>query len=90
MEHQWKQRLQALSAFGSPAELSVPRVELSANKQAVIEGCDGIVEYSETCVKLNCKTMLVALQGFELCLNYLSSSQVCVSGQLTLLQFLPV
>ena len=90
MVHQWKQRLAALSAFGSQAQLSAPRVELCADQQALIEGCEGILEYSETRVRLNCKTTVLELQGFDLCLNHLSSSQVFVSGQLTLLQFLPV
>ena len=90
MQHQWKQRLEALSAFGSQTELSAPRVELCADKQAVIEGCEGILAYSETTVRLNCKTMVLELQGFELCLNNLSASQVCVSGRITALQFLPV
>ena len=90
MVHQWKQRLASLSAFGSEAELSAPRVELCANKQAVIEGCAGMVEYSETHVRLNCKTIVLELEGFELCLDHLSSSQLCVSGQLTLLRFLQV
>lgn len=90
MVHQWKQRLISLSAFGSEAELSAPRVELCANKQALIEGCEGILEYSETCVKLNCKTVVLELQGFGLCLDNLSGSQICVSGQVTLLRFSPV
>ncbi len=90
MVHQWKQRLASLSAFGSETELSAPRVELCANKQAIIEGCEGIVEYSETRVKLNCKTTVLELQGFGLCLDHLSGSQICVSGQLTVLQFSPV
>ena len=83
MQHQWKQRLQALTAFGAHTELSPPRVELCANKQAVVEGCEGVLAYSETGVRLNCG----ALVGASLCLNHLSESLVCISGVLTVLRF---
>ena len=90
MQHQWKQRLQALRMFGAQTELSAPCVELNANRQAIIEGCEGIVEYSASTVKLNCKSMVLLLQGFDLCLEHLSSTQVCVSGTICTLQFLSV
>ena len=90
MQHPWKQRWQALAAFGSEAELSAPRVELCADRQAVIEGCGGILEYGETTVRLNCKTTVLVLEGCELCLNHLSNGLVCVSGRLTSLRFVPV
>lgn len=90
MQHQWKQRLQALTAFGAHTELSPPRVELCANKQAVVEGCEGVLAYSETGVRLNCGALVLELEGASLCLNHLSESLVCISGVLTALRFTSV
>ena len=90
MQHQWKQRLQALRMFGSHTEFAAPCVELNANRQAIIEGCEGILEYNATTVRLNCKSMVLLLQGFDLCLEHLSTTQVCVSGTICALQFLSV
>ena len=83
----FKQKLGDLSALGAAAELAMPHIELRSNRQAVIEGCAGILEYEETCVRLNCGTLLVALSGSELCLEQLAGSLVCVSGELLTLSF---
>lgn len=82
-----KQKLQALSSLGAAQDLALPHIELRANRQAVIEGCFGILEYEESCIRLNCKTVLVALTGSGLCLEHLSGSLVCVSGDLLTLSF---
>ncbi len=87
VEHRWKQRLQALERFGEGDALAVPRVELCANKQAVIEGCRGILSYNETAVKLSCGALALELSGEALCLNHLSDQRVCVSGTVTALRF---
>ncbi len=87
MKHGWNRRLRALQTFGQEAELLAPRVELCANKQAVIEGCGGILSYGETLVRLSCGPLVLELAGESLCLNHLSDSRVCVSGRLTALRF---
>ena len=87
MRHPWKQRLRALESFGEGAALAAPRVELCANEQAVIEGCGGILCYSETLVRLGCGALTLELTGESLCLNHLSDRRVCVSGNITALRF---
>lgn len=87
MQHPWKQRLQALSAFGARTELSPPRVELCADKQAVIEGCVGVLACNETGVRLNCGALVLELEGESLCLNHLSDALVSVSGSITALRY---
>lgn len=90
MQHIWRQRLLSLRALGAQAELMSPHVELSADSGAVIEGCAGVLSYDETSVRLNCKTLILRLDGFDLCLNHLSGGLVSVSGKIVSLTFLPV
>lgn len=87
MEHTWKQRLQSLEAFGGAAALLRPRVELCANKQVLVEGCDGILLCGETLVKLACGTLALEIEGESLCLNHLSDHEVSVSGSLQCVRF---
>ena len=89
MRHLWRQRLDRLRALGAQNELASPHVELSADGRAVIEGCDGVLSYNETSVRLNCKTLVLWLDGFDLCLNHLSGGLVSVSGKLVSLTFFP-
>ena len=79
MQHIWRQRLLSLRALGAQAELLSPHVELSADSGA-----------DETSVRLNCKTLILRLDGFDLCLNHLSGGLVSVSGKIVSLTFLPV
>ena len=87
MEHPWKQRLQSLEAFGASAALLSPRVALCADQQAVIEGCEGILQYNETLVKLGCGALAVEIEGTALCLNHLSDREICISGRLRCVRF---
>ena len=77
MQHQWKQRLQALRMFGSQTEFAAPCVELNANRQAIIEGCEGILEYNATTVRLNCKSMVGLRQRHHL----RAAVFVCLKGE---------
>ena len=86
MEHPWKQRLQSLEAFGASALLS-PRVELCADRQVLIEGCEGILQYNEAFVKLSCGTLAIEIEGDALCLNHLSDREICISGSVRCVRF---
>lgn len=90
MRHLWRQRLTLLRTLGAQNELAAPHVELSADRSAVIEGCDGVLSYNDTSVRLNCKTLVLRLDGFDLCLNHLSGGLVSVSGKIVSLAFQPV
>lgn len=70
------------SAFFPPA-----RMEFSANREAVIEGCKGILEYSDTVVRLLVDRMVVRIRGRDLELRSMSSSTVEVTGVIASVDF---
>ena len=90
MQHLWRQRLNLLRSLGAQSETATPHVELCADARAVIEGCEGVLSYRETSVRLNCKTVVLQLDGVDLCLDHLSGGLISVSGNIVSLQFLPV
>ena len=63
------------------------RLEFSANREAVIEGCKGILEYSDTVVRLSVDRMVVRLRGRDLELKSMSSSTVAVRGIIASVDF---
>ena len=63
------------------------RIELSGNRQAVIEGCRGIVKYDEDCIELRTVDGTVRFTGRELCMNSLNPSCAVVSGRLVSVEF---
>lgn len=64
-----------------------PIIELTSNREALIEGCLGIVEYSDCLATVNCKVFLVTFEGFGICLNTLSKDCISVTGCFTKISF---
>lgn len=62
-------------------------VELISNKAAVIEGCEGIVEYNDSSVSINCRKISLTFEGIDINLKALSSDIVEVSGSFTAITF---
>ena len=75
--------------LGEPRQAFFPaaRLEFSANREAVIEGCKGILEYSDTVVRLSVDRMVVRLRGRDLELKSMSSSTVAVRGIIASVDF---
>lgn len=57
-----------------------PMTELISNREAVVEGCAGIVEYNDTKVSINCKKTIITFEGSDINLRALSSDIVEVTG----------
>lgn len=71
------------------AEDLVPpvRVELLSNRQAVIDGCRGILEYNETCIRLSAGRMVIRFVGSGLQLRNYGQSGAVVEGQICSVNF---
>ena len=87
MQKKIKQRFEEISSLGIANDLSSPHIELDSNRQIVIEGCKGIVEYDETITKLNCGNIILKICGSCLCLNNLSNGLVIVTGDIFSVEF---
>lgn len=60
-----------------------PLIELISNREAVAEGCCGILEYNDCCIQINCKTYIISFKGFNLTLTALTNDTVSVKGKIT-------
>lgn len=67
-----------------------PVIELTSNREAIIEGCSGIVEYNDCTATVSCKSMLITFEGFDISLKTLTGSCICVTGNFTNISFLTV
>lgn len=60
-----------------------PLIEIISNREINIEGCLGIVEYNDTFVSVNCKVLLININGFGLCIRSDNKETVSISGEIT-------
>lgn len=68
-------------------ELLLPHIELCSQSRAIVEGCKGILEYSNEAVRLNCKTVIVSFSGENLSLCTLCDETVTVTGRIGSVSF---
>ena len=79
-----RQKIHTLTLANTALESSI---ELTSNKEALIEGCSGIVEYNDTLVTVNCKNNTVTIEGADINLKTLASDVVEVTGQFKTISF---
>ena len=70
-----------------PPVNSAPCIELSGNREAVLEGCRGVLEYSPETVRVNTAGMIVTFRGRELDLRCISPSALIIGGCITAVEF---
>ncbi len=64
-----------------------PRIELIANKQIVVEGCLGVLEYNENYLKLRLSSTALILQGENFDVVSFSDQSILVKGKINSLEF---
>lgn len=67
-----------------------PMIEIVSNREALIEGSKGIVEYSDTEIDINCGCFVLKFTGFDLTIKSLSVNCISVSGKIITMNFLTV
>ncbi len=66
---------------------SAPCIEFSGNREVIIEGSKGVLEYSTECIRVNTVGMVITLSGRELNLRCISDSALIIDGFITDVSF---
>lgn len=76
-------------AFDLPEMLhaGVPRLELQGNRELALDGCRGLLEYTETRIRLHAGALLLTVEGAALCIRTYSDSQTVITGDIRALAF---
>ena len=67
--------------------LNEPCIELSGNREILIEGSRGVLEYTDEAVRVNTDPMMLTVAGRGLNLKCISDSALIISGFITSLRF---
>ena len=62
--------------------------EMNSNREVVVEGCRGILQYDENIIKVNMDKMITAFYGRNLSIKCLSADSLIVEGFITSIEFL--
>ena len=64
-----------------------PKIEMLGNREIIIDGCKGIVEYEENLIKLSLGDTLLSLAGDALVIVSFDSSIAVINGQICEISF---
>ena len=70
-----------------PPSIGAPCIELSGNREVLIEGSRGVLEYTPETVRVNTVGMMITVSGRELNLRCISASALIIDGFITGLEF---
>lgn len=62
-------------------------IEISGNREAIIEGCQGVLEYSDSVIALNTGKLTVRVCGCELTIVSMQNGQAVIKGIITGLDY---
>jgi len=70
-------------------ELSVhEHIEINGNREAVVEGCCGILEYDDAVVRVRTPRRVIRFAGRGLSIRCLTADALVVNGYITAIEFL--
>ena len=82
-----KSATEKLTAEAASAMPSL-RIELLQNRQAIVEGSRGVLEYSTECIRLSSDRLIIRFTGSGLMLKTFDSSSAIVEGRIDNIEFM--
>lgn len=70
-----------------PMNLNLPCFEFSGNREVVVEGSRGVLEYAPEVIRLNTDAMVVSFFGRNLNLKCISPTALIIDGFVTSVEF---
>ncbi len=64
-----------------------PKIEMLGNREIIIDGCRGVVEYTENLIKLSLGENVLSILGDNLLIKSFDSSIGVISGQISEISF---
>ena len=64
-----------------------PRIEMTGNREIIIDGCKGVVEYTENNIRISLGDNVVSLSGDDLVIQSFDNSVIIINGQISDIDF---
>jgi sporulation protein YqfC len=64
-----------------------PRIEMTGNREIIIDGCKGVVEYTENNIRISLGESVMSLSGVNLVIQSFDNDVVIINGQISDIDF---
>lgn len=62
-------------------------IEMSGNREVIVEGCKGVLEYGDCVISLNTGKLTVKFRGCDMTIISMQGSQAIIKGVITCVEF---
>lgn len=70
------------------SSLNFAHFEVNSNREVIIEGCKGILQYDENIIRINMGKMITAFCGRKLSVKCLNPDSLIIVGFITSIEFI--
>lgn len=66
---------------------SEPRIEMTGNREIIIDGCKGVIEYTENNIRICLGESVMSISGDNLIIQSFDNDVVIITGQISDIDF---
>lgn len=63
------------------------RIELTGNKEVLVDGCQNILQYDDSVIRLSTGRLVVSFTGSALCVDTMQQNQIRITGTILSVDF---
>ena len=83
----WSEKLNDTLEIPQTAQPGTAQIELAGNREAVVDGCGGILQYEDTLVRVAAGQLIVRFTGRDLCICHMQAGQIRITGLIAGVEF---
>ena len=80
MSQKIRKKINAIIDLPSEIILNTPKITLDSNEKIWIENFNGLIEFSDSFIRVDTKTCTVVIEGGNLSINYMTKEEICIFG----------
>jgi len=69
------------------AVIKTARISIDGNRQMVLEGHEGLLEYGDERIRINCRNLVVTVEGQGLLIRAMSPDGISLAGEIEKIEF---
>ena len=83
----WTEKLSDTLDIPTAAVPGTAQIELAGNREAIVDGCQGILQYEDNVIRLSTGRLIVRFTGSELMIRTMQENQILISGTILSVDF---
>lgn len=87
MAHRKREKQHRKSKFLPDMFFDEPRIEMLGNREIIVDGCKGVVEYDEATIRLNLGECVLSLCGDDMVIKSFDSDVAVICGRICEISF---